>query len=213
MKKIIVSLDNFKGNSFDKRLERVIENKDKIYALKLSPTSFNSVDYIRDLTGLKIIYDHQKLADTPWTIENIVSKISINLLNNDGMILLGYVGSKSIETFIESCKNRQLDSYVVIKMSHEKSDEFLREDAPEKICEISASLGVTGVICPVNENYLIKKSRQIIDKINPGIKIAVVGCEDFDDARYAILNGANHIVTGRYFFNSPRNIFERLLLL
>jgi len=227
-KRIIVSFDDFylHTSNKDSRLSRINDFRENIFAVKLGPTSFDAYDILH-ITNFPILYDHQKLADTPETIEKIVRKMSCKLQENkDGIIMLGYVGSKSIETFINKCKEKNLNSYIVVKMSHEKSDEFLKEDAAEKICEVSLNLGANGIICPVWDFELIKKCRQMIDERkttttlatlnSTDLKIArliTVGLRDPETAKKAVDCGADYIITGTYFFNSSKEDLEKLLSL
>lgn len=216
MKRIIVSLDDFKLFQFanDERILKIKEYKENLHAIKLSATSFDSIGYITEATKLPIFYDHQKLADIPETIEKIVNQVSYRLAENkDAVIMLGYVGSKSIETFVNSCRERNLEPYVVCKMSHEKGYEFLKEDSAEKICEVSLSLGANGIICPVWDFELIKKCRKIIDQYKVGANLVTVGLRDIETAKKAINCGADYLITGTYFFNSPKNELEKLFSL
>ena len=212
MKRIIVSLDD-EGSLYN-RINKIIQNKERISSIKLGATSFALVENLREYTNLPIIYDHQKLADIGETIEKIIKQISCKLEENkDGIIMLGYVGSKSIETFINLCKQKNLKSYIVVKMSHEKGYEFLKEDAAREICEVSLNLGANGIICPVWDFDLIRKCKKMIDDTKNNSKLATVGLRDLETAKKSVDSGTDYIITGTFFFNAPRKDLEEMLSL
>ncbi|NVM52767.1 MAG: orotidine 5'-phosphate decarboxylase [Candidatus Helarchaeota archaeon] len=182
-----------------------IDDIKAVYALKIGALLEldglkKVISKIRDYTQIPIIIDHQKLADIPSIIKKVVEKIAAYDAN--GMILLGYVGPVSITTFIETCKDHGLASYIVAEMSHKGASEYIKEDTPLKIAKLAKDLNATGIVCPATKTESIQKCAAIIKGSSLGIMSPGHGPQG-GGADSAVMAGADWIVVGRSFYNSP----------
>ncbi|MFX1293958.1 MAG: orotidine 5'-phosphate decarboxylase / HUMPS family protein [Promethearchaeota archaeon] len=185
-----------------------------IYALKIGALlELEGLKYvvskIRDHSQLPIIVDHQKLADIPSIIKKYVEKISACEAN--GVILLGYVGPISITTFIESCHDHGLASYVVAEMSHEGATEYIKEETPSKIAKLTRDLKATGIVCPATKLKSIQICAEVLKGSSLGIMSPGHGPQG-GGADSAVLAGADWIIVGRPFYTSsnPKKILINL---
>ena len=181
-----------------------IDDINSIYALKIGALLEleglkNVVSTIRNYTQLPIIIDHQKLADIPPIITQFIEKIAA--CEVDGAILLGYVGPSSITTFIESCQNYGLASYVVAEMSHEGASAYIKEEAPNKIATLARDLKATGIVCPATKPATIRRCAALLKDSSLGIMSPGHGPQG-GGADSAIRAGADWIVVGREFYTS-----------
>lgn len=184
--------------------EITIQGKNPIYALKIGALLEleglkRVVAHIRNFSKLPIIIDHQKLADIPSIITKFIEKIAA--CEVDGAILLGYVGPSSITTFVESCQNHGLASYVVAEMSHEGAFDYIKGDTPSKIANLARDLKATGIVCPATKPNSIQNCVKILKGSSLGIMSPGHGPQG-GGADRAIQAGADWIVVGREFYTA-----------
>ncbi len=181
-----------------------VANRNPVYALKVGALLEleglrEAIIKIRDYSQLPIIIDHQKLADIPSIIRKFVEKVALYEAN--GVILLGYVGPKSITTFVESCQDHGLASYIVAEMSHEGAAEYIKEDTPMHVATLARELKATGIVCPATKPISIQKCYNIIAGSTLGIMSPGHGPQG-GGADSAVEAGADWIVVGRSFYTS-----------
>ncbi|MDD1778149.1 MAG: orotidine 5'-phosphate decarboxylase [Candidatus Helarchaeota archaeon] len=181
-----------------------VQNKNPIYALKIGALLEleglkKVVSHIRNYSRLPIIIDHQKLADIPSIITKFVEKIVA--CEVDGAILLGYVGPSSISTFIESCQENGIASYIVAEMSHEGASNYIKDDTPSKIATLARDLRATGIVCPATKPESIQNCAKILKGSSLGIMSPGHGPQG-GGADRAVQAGADWIVVGREFYTS-----------
>jgi orotidine-5'-phosphate decarboxylase len=181
-----------------------VQNRNPIYALKigalLEQDGLKSViQQIHEYSDLPIIVDHQKLADIPSIITKFVEKVAAAEV--DGVILLGYVGPKSITTFVESCQDYGMANYIVAEMSHEGASEYIKNDTPLKIAQLALDLKATGIVCPATKTVSIQKCAAVLKDSSLGIMSPGHGPQG-GGADSAVKAGADWIVVGRSFYTS-----------
>ncbi len=127
------------------------------------------VSEIRKITKLPIIYDHQKAAtDIPEMGEKFVSACK----DVDAIILFPQAGPKTEEAWIKAVQKAKKTVIVGGEMTHEgylaQSGGYLSNDAPKRIYELAASLGVTDFVVPGNKPEKMLTYRKLLE--SKGIK-------------------------------------------
>ncbi|NVM29852.1 MAG: orotidine 5'-phosphate decarboxylase [Candidatus Helarchaeota archaeon] len=191
-----------------------VQNRNPIHALKVGALLEleglkTIISKIREYSNLPIIIDHQKLADIPSIIKKYVEKIAS--IGVDGAILLGYVGPTSITTFVESCQEQELASYIVAEMSHDGASTYIKEESPIKIAKLARDLKATGIVCPATRTESIQRCAEVLKGSLLGIMSPGHGPQG-GGADSAVMAGADWIVVGRSFYNS-QNPQETLIKL
>ncbi|MFW6194668.1 MAG: orotidine-5'-phosphate decarboxylase [Halobacteriota archaeon] len=197
--------------------------KDYVQIIKISyPLVIrNGADVIKEIkqiTGLPVLACF-KIADIP--------EISRRILNEtidkgaDAVTLHGFVGRKTLEECINLANERGVGTFVVTEMSHKDADYFLQDNltiVSERIAEVAAEIGATGIIAPATRPHRVRKFREIIGTgmkiVSPGVGAQGGSLGD------AILAGADFEIVGRsiYTADNPRekakeiyfNLQERL---
>lgn len=124
-------------------------------------------DEIMDITGLSIIYDHQKggtdIPEFGQKFARVVGKTSV-----DAVILFPFGGAKTEREWIKACKDEGLTVLVGGHMTQpeflESEGGFIADSAPERIYRIAAGLGVTDFVVPGNKPDLVLKYRRILEE-------------------------------------------------
>jgi len=124
------------------------------------------VEAIREFTKLPIIYDHQKAAtDVPFTGEKFAR--ACRGAGVDAVILFPQAGPETETAWIKAAFDNKLKVIVGGEMTHPKYLEtdggFLLKDAPKKIYELAASLGVVDFVVPGNKPDKIKEYRDFLE--------------------------------------------------
>ena len=127
------------------------------------------VKEIRSLTRLPIIYDHQKAAtDIPETGE----KFAAACREVDAIILFPQAGPKTGEAWIRAVQKSSKTVIVGGEMTHdgylEGTGGYLKDDAPERMYGLAASLGVKDYVVPGNKPERILAYRKLLE--SKGIK-------------------------------------------
>ena len=110
------------------------------------------VDTIRKITSLPIIYDHQKGATD---IPDVAEKFARAVNGVDAVILFPVMGPETQKSFITACKKAKLGVIVGGDMTHpaflKKEGGYISDDAPLRIYELAASLGIVDFVVPGNK--------------------------------------------------------------
>ncbi len=131
-----------------------------------------TVEEIRKLTNLPIIYDHQKagtdIPDTGTKFMKACKKAGVN-----AVILFPQAGPETEKAWIDAAKKEKMGIIVGGEMTHkgylENDNGFIKEDAPKRIYEIAAKKGVCDFVVPGNKPEKIKEYREFLEgfKIKP----------------------------------------------
>ena len=125
------------------------------------------VKAIRKHSKKPIIYDHQKAAtDIPDTGAQFAAACAAAKI--DAVILFPQAGPETLKAWINHCNAAKLKVIVGGEMTHPaflaKDGGFLLDDAPKRIYELAASLGVTDFVVPGNKPDRIRYYKEIIEK-------------------------------------------------
>jgi len=128
------------------------------------------VETIRRFTDLPIIYDHQKAAtDIPDLGENFMKSCK----GVNAVILFPQAGPVTEDAWIKAAQKEKLGVIVGGEMTHkgylQKENGFILDNAPKKIYEIAAKLGVKDFVVPGNKPEKIIEYRKFLEsfKIQP----------------------------------------------
>ena len=135
------------------------------------------IKVIRKHTKLPIIYDHQKAGTD---IPDMGLKFMNACKGADAVIIFPQAGPETETAWIKAAQQSNMQIIVGGEMTHKgylKSDNgYLEDDAPKKIYEIAASLGVSDFVVPGNKvdkcveyNKLIKTKIKNPVYYSPGL--------------------------------------------
>lgn len=139
------------------------------------------VKFIRQLTKMPIIYDHQKAGtDIPrmgWSFAKVCKQSGV-----DGVIFFPHAGPITLAKFIKSAQDLNLEPIVGAIMTHDKflisEGGFIDDEAPDLIFKISMDLGVKNYVLPgtkydLTEKYTkgMLKAKAPLNILMPGIGI------------------------------------------
>jgi len=129
------------------------------------------VQTIRQYSDKPIIYDHQKAAtDIPDMGKSFAE--TCRPAGIDAVILFPQAGPETEKAWIVAAKEAGLGVIVGGEMTHagylQKDNGFIADDAPKRMYEIAASLGVEDFVVPGNKPEKILFYRQFIE--SKGIK-------------------------------------------
>lgn len=125
------------------------------------------VEIIRDLSGLPIIYDHQKAGND---IPKMGKKFATACKNSgvDAVILFPFVGPVTEEVWIKECQDAGLSVLVGGHMTHDgflaSNKGSINDNSPEKIYELAISLGITDFVVPGNQPDLVTKYNNLFKR-------------------------------------------------
>ncbi|NQV08751.1 orotidine 5'-phosphate decarboxylase [Candidatus Woesearchaeota archaeon] len=124
------------------------------------------VEKIREFTELPIIYDHQKAGtDVPFTGEKFARVCK--QAGVDAVILFPQAGPETETAWIKACQEEGLKVIVGGEMTHPAylmPEGFLSEDAPKRIYELAASLGVIDFVVPGNKPEKILEYKKLLEE-------------------------------------------------
>ena len=126
------------------------------------------VKTIRKITRLPIIYDHQKAGtDIPEMGEKFMKACKMA----DAVILFPQAGPETEAAWIKAAQNAKMNVIVGGDMTHQaylkEAGGFIDDNAPKRMYEIAASMGVTDFVIPGNKP---EKAMQYVDIIKNKIK-------------------------------------------
>ncbi len=125
------------------------------------------VKAVRKHSKKPIIYDHQKagtdIPDTGAQFAQACARAGV-----DAVILFPQAGPETLKAWVKQCQAVGLKIIVGGEMTHPaflaKDGGFLTDDAPRKIYELAASLGITDFVVPGNKPERIKEYRSLITR-------------------------------------------------
>jgi len=126
------------------------------------------VKTIRKFTKLPIIYDHQKAGTD---IPEMGSKFMKACKLVDAVILFPQAGPETEVAWIKAAQKAKMDVIIGGEMTHQaylkEAGGFIDDDAPKRMYEIAASMGVTDFVIPGNKP---EKSMEYVNLIKNKIK-------------------------------------------
>jgi len=130
----------------------------------------NVLDSIKRFTNLPVIYDHQKSGTD---IPELGPKFAEVLKDVDGVILFPFGGPETQKKWTEALQEKGIRVLIGGHMTQKKflSSEggYINENAPEKIYQLGAKMGVQDFIVPGNKIEIVAKYKGLLDKIlGPG---------------------------------------------
>ena len=126
------------------------------------------VKTIKKITNLPIIYDHQKAGtDIPEMGEKFMKACKMV----DAVIIFPQAGPETEAAWIKAAQQSKMPIIVGGEMTHaaylKEAGGFLDDDAPKRMYEIAASMGVNDFVIPGNK---FEKSMQYVEIIKNKIK-------------------------------------------
>ena len=110
------------------------------------------VKTIRKITRLSIIYDHQKAGTD---IPEMGSKFMKACKSVDAVILFPQAGPETEVAWIKAAQQARMNVIIGGEMTHQaflkEAGGFIDDDAPKRIYEIAASMGVKDFVIPGNK--------------------------------------------------------------
>jgi orotidine-5'-phosphate decarboxylase len=158
--------------------------EDKIAGYKVS--SLNAMENglkatvaeLRQFTEKPIIYDHQKGGtDIPNIVEKQVKLASECGINSFIAVPLG-AGSETLTAFVNACKETHLLPIVLLSMTHDGADDYLKEETADLIFEKAKELGVKYFVAPGNKPQKILELKAKMDAdmcVQAGTDYPIVG--------------------------------------
>src|SRR3990167_6006229 len=126
------------------------------------------VKAIRKHTKLPIIYDHQKAGTD---IPDMGLKFMNACKGADAVILFPQAGPETEAAWIKAAQQAKMNVIIGGEMTHKgylkKDNGFIDDDAPKRIYDIAASMGVSDFVIPGNKP---EKSMEYVDLIKSKIK-------------------------------------------
>ncbi|MBI2655649.1 orotidine 5'-phosphate decarboxylase [Candidatus Woesearchaeota archaeon] len=126
------------------------------------------VKVIRKHTKLPIIYDHQKAGTD---IPEMGSKFMGACKLADAVILFPQAGPETEAAWIKTAQQAKMNVIIGGEMTHQaylkSAGGFLDDDAPKRMYEIAASMGVTDFVVPGNKP---EKAMEYVNLIRAKIK-------------------------------------------
>jgi len=164
------------------------------------------VNTIRKETDLPIIYDHQKAATD---IPEMGNKFMDAVDGVNAVILFPVMGPETEKAWIEAGKKAKMPIIVGGEMTHpsflKKDKGYIDDEAPKKIYELAADLGVRDFVVPGNKPEKIQQYKTLLE--NKGIKpvfyspgLVTQGGDVTEGARAAGNNW--HAIVGRAIYDA-----------
>lgn len=179
------------------------------------------VSLLKDNSDLPVIYDHQKAGtDIPQMGEDFA--VVMKMSGIDSAIIFPQAGPETEEAFIAALKKENIVPMVHGEMTSkflQMEGGFVADNAPERIYELAAHLGVEYFVAPGNKPASIKKYAELLSVVNPkfcmpgigrqggDIKTAFEACGGFD--AYAIIGSA--IIKSGNIRNAAKKICEEAM--
>ena len=128
------------------------------------------VKSIRKITKLPIIYDHQKAGTD---IPDMGEKFMKSCKGVDAVIMFPQAGPETEISWIKAAQNAKMNVIIGGEMTHQaylmSAGGFIEDDAPKRIYDIAASMGVSDFVIPGNKpEKCMEYDRMIRSKVkNP----------------------------------------------
>jgi len=163
-------------------------------------------DAIKKHTNLPIVYDHQKAATD---IPELGEKFAKAVKGADAVILFPLTGPETEKEWINACKKAKLGVIVGGEMTHkgflENENGFIKENAPLKIYEIAANLGIKDYVVPGNKPEKIRGYKAFLEArgIKPVFYSPGLIAQGGDITESAKAAGERwHAIIGRALYNA-----------
>ena len=122
------------------------------------------VKTIRKLSDLPIIYDHQKAGTD---IPDMGDKFMKACKGVNALILFPQAGPETEVAWIKAAQQNKMNVIIGGEMTHQaylkSAGGFLNDDAPKRIYEIAASMGVSDFVVPGNKPDKVMEYKKIIE--------------------------------------------------
>jgi len=130
-----------------------------------------AVETVKEMTDLPVVYDYQKAgSDIPQMGEEFAAVMKAS--NVDSAIIFPQAGPKTEEAFVMALQKEGIIPMVGGEMTHPqflaKDGGYILDDAPERIYELAAKLGVEHFVVPGNKPERILAYRKLLE--SKGIK-------------------------------------------
>lgn len=208
------------------RLAEVCSEFEQVVAIKvgfslavrfgLAPT----VEAVRSVSSLPVIYDHQKAAtDIPQMGEQFSRLCAESGVN--AIILFPLSGPSTLEAFIGAAQTKRIEVIVGLVMSHDKflvSDGgYISDCFSQSVAELSLSMNVRSFVLPGNKPDIIRRSvRQFFDPNQPmNIFMPGIGRQG-GSAKSAVQSVGKHrgfVIVGSsvYAANDPKTALDQIV--
>jgi orotidine-5'-phosphate decarboxylase len=118
------------------------------------------VGAIKEVTQLPVIFDHQKAGtDIPQMGEPF--SLACREAGAQAVIIFPHSGPRTLEGFVKGAFEHGLVPIVGLVMTHpaylQSEGGYLRDDAPELICDSALSLGVTDFVLPGTKRDVVRR--------------------------------------------------------
>ncbi|MBI5390007.1 orotidine 5'-phosphate decarboxylase [Candidatus Woesearchaeota archaeon] len=124
----------------------------------------NVVRVIREITDLPIIYDHQKGGTD---IHELGEQFVKACKDVDAIILFPTAGPLTEKEWINAAFKAGMEVIIGGEMTHPqylaKDGGYIADDAPQRIYELAASMGVRNFVIPGNKIDRVKYYKQLIE--------------------------------------------------
>ena len=115
---------------------------------------------VRGITGLPIVYDHQKAGtDIPemgQLFANVCSEAGV-----DALIIFPHSGPRTLEAFVAAAFQNTIVPIVGLTMTHrgyiQSDGGYIVDQAPFQICETALRLGVTNFVLPATNPSIVQQ--------------------------------------------------------
>ena len=211
---IIIACDVFSLQKFEELVEKTCHIEGvvgykvgAILGLTYGLKKLTSV--VKEHCSLPTIYDHQKAGtDIPQMAEKFAKACSDADIK--GFIIFPQAGPKMEEAFINAVLKENMTPLVGGEMTHpayiEKEGGFMRNDAPEEMYKIGASMGVEYFILPGNRIEAIKKYHSLLSSMieNPRYCMPGIGRQGGEIGKtFSLLKGfPAYAIIGSSIYNS-----------
>lgn len=159
--KIIVALDNDinDGIKLIKVIDESKELREKIYGFKIGSLWVldRGIDIVKEICHrtwdeCNIILDMQKWpTDTPEIVKKQVCRVAETGVVDELIASPMGGGSKSLEMFVNKCKDGGMRPLCVLEMTHPESDTYLKLGSWIDILRDAVTLGIDGFIVPATK--------------------------------------------------------------
>ena len=160
--KIVIAMDNDidDGLKLLDTINQSPELKKKVYGVKIGSLWVleKGVDIVKDVHNriwedCAIILDMQKWpTDIPDIVKKQVCRVAETGVVDELIACPMGGGKKSLETFVQSCKDSGMRPLCVLEMTHPESDTYLITASYKSILYDAGSLGIDGFIIPATKS-------------------------------------------------------------
>jgi len=175
------------------------------------------MEVMKEITDKPIIYDHQKGGTD---IPDMGKKFMEACREVDAIIIFPQSGPETEKAWIKAAQDAGKTVIVGGEMTHpaylQGDGGYVADDAPSKIYELAADLGVTDFVVPGNKPDKIKKYKQLLEKkgISPVFYSPGLIAQGGNITEGAKAAGKNwHAIVGRAIYNSEniKNTIQELV--